>query len=153
MNGLPETTPEAEPSARSCACFNLRRASRAVSRYYDQWLRPAGLRTTQFSLLSALRERGPVSITELAGLLGLERTTLTRNLRPLEKQGLLRVSPEGFKRTRTVEITGDGERQWSEALVRWRQAQAGIDAHLGIDGSTTLRALLADLAGLDADET
>ena len=144
--------PDLAPSPDACAFFQIRRASRTISRFYDRALRPSGLKITQFSLLSAVRELGPVSITALAEVLGLERTSLSRNLRPLEKQGLIRVSPEGYKRTRTVELTVAGRALWREARGLWEQAQSAIDAHLGAERAAQLRDLLADVSALDRDD-
>src|ERR687896_523796 len=82
-----------------CACFNLRKVARAVTHLYDETLRPAGLRATQFSLLIAARMAGPVSLTHLAELTVMDRTTLTRNLELLQKQELIDVAAGGGKRT------------------------------------------------------
>src|SRR5208337_2641596 len=78
---------------RSCACYNLRRAARATTRLYDDFLRPSGLRTTQYSVLMAAKARGPVVLTKLAELTATERTTLARNLTILEKRGFIRIEP------------------------------------------------------------
>src|SRR5919106_4818042 len=79
--------------ASRCACFNLRKATRAVTQLYDDALRPSGLRCTQFSLLTLLRASGTVAMTELAEDAVMDRTTLARNLDILEREGLVRVRP------------------------------------------------------------
>ncbi len=84
----------------SCACFNLRKVTRAVTQLYDELLRPAGLRVTQFSLLVAVRMAGPVGVTRLVELTVMDRTTLTRNLELLQKQGLIEVASGEDRRTR-----------------------------------------------------
>ena len=124
-----------------------------ISRFYDRALQPSGLKITRFSLLSVVRELGPVSISGLADALALERTSLTRNLRPLEKKGLIDVAPEGYRRARMVAITDEGQAVWDEALILWQQAQRTIDEHLGTDRAAQLRGLLQDLTALaGADE-
>lgn len=140
---MPAENTRPTPGNDPCLCFELRRAARAVSRDYDRWLKPTGLKTTQFSVLSMASGRGPVSITELAEALGMERTSLTRNLRPLEARGLLRVAPEGWKRTRLVEITREGRAVLETALPLWAQAQQALKAELGDGQVEQLKALLA----------
>src|SRR5215469_13194657 len=82
-------------SMRNCVCFNLRRVSRAVTQFYDAELRRHGIRPTQTPILTALSARSGWSMEELSGFLGLERTTLVRNLRPLEREGLVKVEGGG----------------------------------------------------------
>ncbi len=127
-----------------CTCFYLRRAARAISRDYDRALKPLGLKATQFTVLSATAQTGPVSITELAATLGMERTSLTRNLRPLEHRALLARSEEGWKRTRLVELTDAGRALLAEAIPLWQQAQRGLSERLGEAKVEQLRALLRD---------
>ena len=84
----------------SCACFSLRKVTRAVTQLYDEMLRPAGLRGTQFSLLVAVQMAGPVGVTRLAELTVMDRTTLTRNLELLQKQGLIEIAAGADRRSR-----------------------------------------------------
>src|SRR5215472_7862470 len=93
----------------NCACLKVRMAARAVTRAYDSALRPIGLRATQLSILVAVAIDGAISIAALAEFLGMDRTTLTRNLRPLQKQGLIAIGPEGWRRSRVLEITTKGK--------------------------------------------
>src|SRR5258707_5278662 len=86
----------------TCLCHNVRTASRVVSRTYDEALRPTGLRATQVSVLAAVGARGALSIKSLADSLEMERTTLTRNLRPLEDKGDVFIAPEGRHRSRVL---------------------------------------------------
>src|SRR5919199_1509329 len=86
----------------NCYCFGLRRAARIVTQHYDRHLRPAGLRATQFTILATLAQTGPMPLSRLARRLGLERTTLTRNLRPLEAKGWLTVNVEEDRRVHMV---------------------------------------------------
>jgi len=87
-----------------------------VTRAYDDALRPVGLRATQLAVLIAVGIEGAVSITALAKLMGMDRSTLTRNLRPLEREGLVAVGLEGWRRSRTLEITNNGRTRLREAL-------------------------------------
>jgi DNA-binding MarR family transcriptional regulator len=113
---------------RTCHCYALRRAARLVTQHYDRLLRPSGLRTTQFTLLVTLAEAGPMPMTRLAGRLGLERTSLTRNLKPLEARGWVVVEADADRRVRTVAVTPSGRGKARAALPLWRKAQAGAAA-------------------------
>jgi DNA-binding MarR family transcriptional regulator len=127
----------------SCACYNLRRAARAITRLYDDFLRPGGLRTTQYSVLMAARLRGPVTLTKLAELTVTERTTLTRNLTILEKKGFILIEPGKDRRERQVTITEQGQEVLMAAVPLWEAAQAHIENGLGGD---RMGSLLKDLA-------
>ena len=112
---------------RTCSCAALRRASRAVTQHYEARFRGTGLRATQFTVLVTLAQTGPVTVSKLAGLLGLERTTLTRNLRPLEARGWVRELPdESDHRRRRVALTPAGRSAAGKALPAWRKAQATV---------------------------
>jgi DNA-binding MarR family transcriptional regulator len=115
----------------NCTCFNLRKAARAVTRAYDEALKPSGLRATQFSLLSVVANRGPAGMTELAQALVMERTTLTRNLKPLMEQGFLEVVDGADKRRRPIAVTPRGRQALDKALPLWRRAQAKFADGLG----------------------
>ena len=118
----------------NCVCFNLRKATRAVTQLYDDALRPSGLRATQFSLLQHLAERGPFTMSDLATVLVTDRTTLTRNLTPLLEKGLVRTDVGDDRRQRSIAITDKGLAALGQALPLWRQAQARI-----VDGLATER--------------
>ena len=115
----------------ACACLNLRKASRAVTQMYEERLREAGLKATQFTLLSAIHNLGPVSIGELADRIVMDQSTLTRNLRPLRRDGLIRIQPGTDRRVREVELTDAGRATREKALPLWRQAQKEITDKLG----------------------
>ena len=117
--------------ARSCAVFNLRRAARAVTSRYEEEMRSLGLKATQFSLLVATALRGPINVSQLAELMVMDRTTLTRNLKPLQKQGLLQVVPGKDRRTRAVTLTRGGEAILEQALPLWEKAQRELVEGLG----------------------
>jgi DNA-binding MarR family transcriptional regulator len=114
-----------------CTCFNVRRASRAVSQIYDDALEPTGLRINQFSLLGAIETTGPTTVSDLARLLELDRTTLTRNLKTLQKSGLIDISPGQDKRERLVSATPSGIDVMARAKPLWRGAQDRIIKELG----------------------
>lgn len=106
-------------------------AARVVTRAYDDALRPVGLRATQLAVLVAVGNGGTMSITGLAKLMAMDRTTLTRNLRPLEKADLIAVGLEGWRRSRTLEITKKGQLLLREALPYWERAQEALRHKLG----------------------
>ena len=128
---------------KRCACFNLRRVTRAVTQLYDDFLRPTGLRVTQFSVLVALRNMERATVNQLADKLVVDRTTLTRNLRPLQQAGLVRTRPGVDRRVREISLTPAGEEKLHQALPRWREAQNEMRRSLGRD---RLDRLLADLS-------
>src|SRR5689334_334857 len=92
----------------TCMCHKTRMAARAVTRAYDDALRPTGLRATQVAVLAAVGAQGALSIKSLADFLGMERTTLTRNLRPLEEKGYVLLAPERRHRSRMLTLTASG---------------------------------------------
>jgi DNA-binding MarR family transcriptional regulator len=110
--------------ARGCACQAARRAARELTRAYDESLRPSGLRTTQFSILVAVALMRAPTMSRLAEAVGLERTTLTRDLRPLSERGLVAVGPGADRRSRVVELTDAGRAAVAAAMPHWRRAQA-----------------------------
>jgi DNA-binding MarR family transcriptional regulator len=124
----------------NCACLKARMAARAVTRAYDGMLRPVGLRATQLSVLVAVAIDGAISIAALADFLGMDRTTLTRNLRPLQKQGLISVGPEGWRRSRNLAITKKGRSRIREALPLWERAQEALREKLGSQAWVDVRA-------------
>jgi len=115
----------------ACTCANLRKATRAVTQFYEAALQPAGLKATQFTILATLGELGEPALTQFAKALVMDRTTLTRNLRPLEKDGLIVVEPDIDRRVRKVRLTGKGERTLKAALPLWRKAQRDLVGGLG----------------------
>ncbi len=146
MTREPSGTPD--PTAvTACTCASVRRAARAVTRLYDAALRPAGLKATQFTVLAALAERGELPLTRLAAALEMDRTTLTRNLRPLVARGLIEAGRDDDRRVRRLRLTDEGARTFERALPRWRDAQSRIVGALG-DGRWT--ELLRDLEAVRA---
>jgi DNA-binding MarR family transcriptional regulator len=112
-----------------CACATLRRAARAVTAAYDAALAPSGLRITQFSILRRLARLGPLPVTRLAAEAALDRSTMGRNLNPLERRGLVRFRVgNSDQRERIAYLTPAGEAAIAAALPHWRKAQKQIAA-------------------------
>jgi DNA-binding MarR family transcriptional regulator len=120
-------------------------ASRIVSRAYDEALRPTGLRATQVAVLAAVGARGALSIKSLADSLEMERTTLTRNLRPLEEQGLVSIAPEGRHRSRMLALTTAGKAALLKAMPLWEKAQQSSMHQLGDQHWPVVQKAFADL--------
>lgn len=118
----------------ACACNNLRKTARVVTQAYDAHLRPTGLRITQFSLLAVLATRHPLPMTHLAETMVMDRTTLTRNLKPLEKQGLIRIAPGADSRVHEISIRAKGRAKLAAAIPQWERAQKTIAESLGERG-------------------
>jgi DNA-binding MarR family transcriptional regulator len=122
-----------EPAEVICVCATARMAARSLTRIYDRALEPAGIRTTQFSVLARLLEEGPLPLTHLAGRLAMDRTTLARDLRPLERRGLVAISVGADRRVRMAELTPAGRRLVDEVRPLWKQVQRDVRAELGPD--------------------
>lgn len=133
--------------ARSCACFSVRKATRAITQLYDDVLRPSGLRATQFTLLVMLAGIGPVSVGELAEAAVIDRTTLTRNLALLEQRGLIEIEPGEDARVRLVALTAEGHQAVIAALPLWERAQAALAASVGEAQVARLRESLDAVTG------
>jgi DNA-binding MarR family transcriptional regulator len=129
---------------RRCACLNLRQAARAVTQFYDDVLRPSGLRSTQFSLLSVIGLTGGASIGTLADAAVMDRTTLTRNLKLLADMKLIRIEEGDDARVRLVTLTPAGEARLTAAQPYWEQAQEHMTKALG---RTELERLRQGLSG------
>ena len=139
--------------ATACVCNNLRRASRAVTNYYDHLLdQTSDLRSSQCPILVVLYLSGPHTINDLATKLALDRTTLTRNLKPLAHHGLLTIAAGSDQRTRVVTITAQGEQALLRALPLWEQAQAHMVEGIGHARVATLLSQLADVAAVAHDD-
>jgi DNA-binding MarR family transcriptional regulator len=115
----------------TCMCHKARMAARAITRRYDDALRATGLRATQISVLAAVGARGALSIKSLADSLAMERSTLTRNLRPLEEKGYVALAPEARHRSRMLTLTAAGRAALAEALPLWEAAQRAMKRRLG----------------------
>ncbi len=131
----------------SCLCLHAQRAARALARRFDEALRPVGITSGQFSLLMSLNRPEPPTIGSVAGLLAMDRTTLTANLKPLERRGLLTVTVDpGDRRSRRLELTPTGMALLARALPVWTETHAAIEADLPDSDPDALRAGLLALA-------
>ena len=129
-----------------CLCINLRRAARGVSRHYDGALAGFGINGAQYSLLCNLQRLDQPSISSLADAMGLDRSTLGRNLRVLEGEGLVRLVEGDDLRNRLVLLTEAGAARLAAALPAWEAAQQKLIDRLGAEKRETLLALLDELA-------
>jgi len=134
----------------SCACHNVRRASRAVTSLYDRFLAPAGLFTTQFLMLQALALRMH-SVRELAERLGMDETTTTRALGPLAEKDLIESSAANDRRRKNIRLTATGRRVLRAATPHWEEAQRAVRERLGEERLGTLLELLDEIATLRDD--
>ena len=133
----------------NCVCNKVRVAARAVTSAYDEVLRPVGLRATQLAVLAAVAADDSVSIARLARLLGMDRSTLSRNLGPLERDGLVRIGNEGWRRSRALDLTGKGRSLLGKALPLWERAQRALHRKLGDQEWGSIRGGLDRLAQVD----
>ena len=131
----------------TCLCLHLQRAARAVARHFDELMRPAGLTSGQFSLLMSLNRPEPPTIRSVAELLAMDRTTLTANLKPLERRRLVRIRVDAAdRRTRRLVLTAAGRRHLIAALPAWENGHAMIEPVLAGANANRLRADLRSLA-------
>jgi DNA-binding MarR family transcriptional regulator len=122
-----------------CACLSVRQAARAITQVYDQSLRPTGLRATQFPILLVARNEGSIAVSRMADMLVMDRTTLTRNLRPLERLGLVQIESGTDKRTKLISLTEAGKAKFTEALPLWEAIQQRVREGLGNERSDRMR--------------
>ena len=130
---------------RACVCFNLRKASRLMSQVYDQALKPTGLKVTQFSLMVAVAGNNGITIGKLARPLGMDRTTLSRNAKLLEKKGLIEIGEGEDRREQILNLTEKGAGLLLEAIPVWEQVQKQVTEKMG---EKRLDELLGDLRDL-----
>jgi DNA-binding MarR family transcriptional regulator len=134
----------------ACICVNLRRAARAVSYLYDEALAASGIKITQFSLLRAVERNEPVAITVLAEELELDRTTLARNLGPLERDRLVVLVAGDDQRVTEVRLTAGGRAAIARALPLWEKTQAEIGQLFARGSMEQLRAIAAEASAAAA---
>jgi DNA-binding MarR family transcriptional regulator len=131
----------------TCLCLHLQRAARAVARQFDQALHPLGLTNGQFSLLMALNRPEPPTIGNVAALLAMDRTTLTANLKPLERRGLVAVRIDSTdRRSRRLVLTAAGRDLLAQALPIWQSRHRAIEQLLAGSDADALRAELRALS-------
>ena len=149
----PSTSRPAVSIPQGCTNLKLRQLSRAVTRHYDAYVAPLGLKNTQYSLLSHVVKLGPLRPGDLARRMRLEASTLTRNLQPLLAQGWLTLGPGDDARSRLVDATEAGRAKRAEAQRAWKQAQIALNERLGAERVVALHTLIDDcLERLDGTE-
>ncbi len=129
---LPASNPE-RSSLEGCACFNVRNAARLITDLYDRCLKPAGLRTTQFAILMAIERGGGVTMHSLAAALGLDPSTMTRTLKPLQSEGLVGVGAGHDRRAKELELSSAGRAKLERCQPLWEQAQESLRQSVGSD--------------------
>jgi len=134
-------------AVQRCVCASIRRTDRAITQFYDAILAPSGLHITQFGLLATIAKAGPITINRLAEFMVMDRTTLTRNLGPLVKQGLVHTEEGEDRRMRFVRVTTAGEETLKTVLPLWKKAQEHILKSLSQE---RVDALLAELSAVVA---
>ena len=128
-------------AAAECFCLASRQAARKITRLYDRYMQESGIRVTQFTILSQLMLRGEMPIGKLAGILGMERTTLTRNLTLLEQRKWISIKAGDDPRSRIIGITAQGRGIVRRGFPYWSKAQAQVGKMLGADGQAALKVL------------
>ena len=148
MSSAKKLSVEQTPRLRgNCLCLHLQRAARAVARRFDQAFRPLDLTSGQFSLMMSLISLDAPSIGYVSALLAMDRTTLTANLKPLERRGLVTVSvDDADRRTRRLILTPAGRALLAAAVPIWRQTHEAVERLIGLSDPDRLRADLRALS-------
>ena len=133
-------------SVENCTCFNIRRVSRVITQFFDAEVRRHGMRPTQAPILRALQAKSGWGMAELSEWLGMERTTLLRNLRPLQRDGLVRAKGTGRGGHVELEITAKGRAVLAKTHPAWRSAQEKVVATLGEERWSTIISDLEEVA-------
>jgi DNA-binding MarR family transcriptional regulator len=150
----PDMNADFLPSPETCNCLAVRQAARHVTQFYDQFLASAGLRTTQYSILAKLRRKGPMTINGLAGEMVMDRTTLGRNILPLERKGLIAVVPsQSDRRSKELHLTDSGVARLRAAFKGWVAAQEQFEAAFGPKRAKELRGLLHAVSATELEAT
>ncbi|MEP7296240.1 MAG: MarR family winged helix-turn-helix transcriptional regulator [Burkholderiales bacterium] len=142
------TRTAASTGPTGCSSFKLRQLSRRVSQHFDHVVGAAGLKTTQYSLLSHVMQHEPVRPGDLAAEMEMDASTLTRNLQPLVRQGWLAVGPGDDGRSRFVTLTPLGRDKRTEAQREWKRAQVAFNAEIGAERVARLHALIDECLAL-----
>ncbi len=134
-----------------CSCNMMRKSARKITQFYENSLREAGIKPTQFTILASLANTGPIQLTQLADRLLLERTGLTRNLNILERNGWIEIQPgEEDSRQRFVSLSKKGYKQLDLAIPYWQKAQKAIAKDMGQETITGLRKTLNEMTNIIA---
>lgn len=136
-------TTDTLPKSEECNCLAVRQAARHVTQFYDQFMAPTGLRTTQFSILAKLQRHGPLTINALAAEMVMDRTTLGRTVLPLVRQKLVAiVKGSADRRSKELHLTDAGLDRLRDAVKEWLRAQGRFEEIFGAERTAELRALL-----------
>jgi DNA-binding MarR family transcriptional regulator len=136
--------------AEDCNCLAVRQAARHITQFYDHYLAPSGLRTTQFSILAKLRRLGPMTINALAAKMVMDRTTLGRNILPLERDGLVAIEQGSRdRRSKELRVTAAGEARFRAGTKGWAQAQRQFEKAFGAKRTTDMRAILHAVTAIE----
>jgi DNA-binding MarR family transcriptional regulator len=140
----------AHSGPEDCNCLAVRRAARHIARFYDLFLAPIGLRTTQFSILARPSRLGPLTINDLAAAMVMDRTTRGRNIRPLQRDGLIAVAPRcRDRRSKELRLAEAGAARFRDGIGGWVEAQRRFEAVFGAERTAEMRALLRAVAATD----
>ena len=145
-----KSSPKSPDFILPCACANIRRAARAVTRLYDQELSGAGLEATQFTIVMALSRTGEISQGTLGASLGLDSTTLSRSLRPLLREGWIESRPGDDRREKRLDLTPEGHRKYKELLPKWERAQERLRQAMTGESWDRMHQTLADVSNAAA---
>ena len=148
LAAMKQSTAYFPKTSSPCLCLNVRRASRAVTGFYEKILEPSGITITQYSLLRHLEQVEPVTISELAVFMRIDRTTLNRNMKPLLEAGFIQVAIGADSRSRQVKLTETGKTALGTATALWEEAQQALRDYLGSDKVEQFKDLLAKLEAL-----
>jgi len=130
---------------RECTCFNLRKGMRVVTQLFDNAMRSINLRGTQYTLLVLVLALGPISVSKLAEEMVTDRTTLSRNLEPMRRNGLIKIGRGEDRRTRIVKITDSGRKKLEEAYPIWQKTQEDLKTKLGLENWAFMMTSLTEL--------
>jgi DNA-binding MarR family transcriptional regulator len=152
MGAMTSTAITSTTNPAACNCLALRQAARHLTQFYDKQLTGTGVRATQYSILSRLDRRGPMTINALAAELVMDRTTLGRNIRPLQRDGLIAIGAgKADRRAKELRLTPDGTARLQAARKGWNEAQRRFERSFGPKRAQTLRALLEQVTANDPD--
>ena len=130
---------------KDCTCFNLRKGMRVITQLFDNAMRSINLRGTQYTLLVLVLALGPISVSKLAEEMVTDRTTLSRNLEPMRRSGLIKIGRGEDRRTRIVKITDSGRKKLEEAFPIWKRTQEEIKTKLGVQSWGSMMTSLSEL--------
>lgn len=146
MRAMQNKTDDAPALERTdCNCLAIRQAARRVSQFYDAHLASLGLKTSQYSILAKLSRLGAMSINEIADSMVMDRTTTGRAVRPLERDGLVKIEAAEDGRKRVINLTPVGRERLKEALAAWKKAQKEFELSFGPAAAKKLRTALRDV--------